>query len=111
MKRKKRAKIHVKRGDTVKIISGNHKGFIGEVTKVLPGTSRVIVKNFNLKIKHVRPKQTEESGQIISFEAPIHSSNVQLYSTNNQISSRYKIAFDTFNNKCRELNKTGEIIK
>lgn len=111
MKRKRRLKTHVKKGDTVRIISGNYRGNIGKIIRVFPKTSQIIISNFNLKVKHVRPKQAEDSGQIISFEAPIHSSNVQLYSTNKQVSSRYKIIFDAQNNKYRKLNKTEEIIK
>lgn len=80
MKRKKRLKMHVKKGDTVQIISGYHKGKIGEIIKILPKTSQVIINNLNLKVKHVRPKQADDIGQIIKFEGPIHSSNVKLHS-------------------------------
>lgn len=104
-------KMHVKTGDTIQIISGSHKGQIGQISKVFPKTSQVIVKNLNLKIKHSRPNSKEESGKIINFEAPIHSSNVMLYSTKNKIRSRFIIKYNTDNKKCRSLLKTGEIIK
>lgn len=106
---KKKNKIHIKKGDTVQIISGSHKGKIGIINKVLIKTNQVIIQNLNLKIKHIKPNQQEESGKIINFEAPIHSSNVMLYSTQNNIRSRYKTLFNN-NDKTRVLNKTGEAI-
>lgn len=75
---KKKHKMHVKTGDMVKVISGSCKNQVGKIIKVLPKTSQVVIKDLNLKTKHVRPRQQEESGQVISFEAPIHSSNVTL---------------------------------
>lgn len=107
----KKLKMHVKTGDTVQIISGSHKGKIGKITKVLPKVSQIIVENLNLKVKHSRPSKTEESGKIINFEAPIHSSNAMLYSTRNKIRSRFNIKYDTNNKKHRLLQKTSEIIK
>lgn len=58
-------KMHVKIGDTVKIISGREKGKIGEITEIMKHNSTIIVKDINLKTKHVKSKQEEESGQII----------------------------------------------
>lgn len=111
MKKTKRFKMHVKKGDTVQIIAGKYKNKIGEIIQILPQTSKVIIKNLNIKIKHIKPKQGEEKGKIINFEAPIHSSNVKLYSIKMKTSSRYKIIFDENQIKYRKLNKTGEIIK
>jgi large subunit ribosomal protein L24 len=107
----KKSKIHVRKGDNVQIISGRYKGQTGIIIKVLKKTSHVIIKNLNLKIKHVRKNQEEESGKIINFEAPIHSSNVMLYSVKNKTRSRYNTKFNENNQKYRILNKTAEIIK
>ena len=104
-------KIHVKNGDTVKIISGKYRGQIGEITKILRKKNQVIIKNINLKTKHIRPNQKEESGQIINIEAPIHSSNVMLYSTETKTCSRYNNIYDENLKKYRQLKKTQEIIK
>jgi len=84
---------------------------MGKITKIISKTSKVIIENINLKTKHVKPNQKEESGQIINIEAPIHSSNVMLYSKENKICSRYKIVFNEQNKKYRQLNKTKEIVK
>ena len=107
---KKQNKIHVKTGDTVQIISGNHKGQTGKIIQVIPKTKKVIIKNLNLKVKHIRPNQEEESGKIINFEAPIDSSNVMLYSEKNKICSRYNITYTDNNQKCRILKKNQETI-
>nr|YP_009313959.1 Ribosomal protein L24 [Hommersandiophycus borowitzkae]SCW22213.1 Ribosomal protein L24 [Hommersandiophycus borowitzkae] len=80
--KQKKLKLHVKIGDTVKIIAGDYKGQIGEVTKTWAKKSKILVKDINMKTKHIRPQQEGESGQIMKKEAPIHSSNVMLYKNN-----------------------------
>lgn len=71
-------KLHVKVGDTVKIISGSNKNAIGEIIKINKKTSKLIIKGINYKFKHVKPKSENEIGEIKQFEAPIHHSNVTL---------------------------------
>jgi large subunit ribosomal protein L24 len=105
-----RYKMHVKKGDTVQIISGRDKGKVGEILQALPKTSKVIVKGVNVKTKHVKPQQEGETGQIVTFEAPIHSSNVMLYSTKQKVASRICYTFNSEGKKVRMLKKTGEII-
>lgn len=105
-----RYKMHVKKGDTVQVITGREKGKVGEVLKALPKTSQVIVKGVNVRTKHVKPKQEGESGQITTFEAPIHSSNVMLYSSKQKVASRVCYTFNADGRKVRMLKKTGEII-
>nr|YP_009314368.1 Ribosomal protein L24 [Liagora harveyana]SCW22622.1 Ribosomal protein L24 [Liagora harveyana] len=85
-----RSKLHVKVGDTVKIISGDYKGQTGEIIKTFPKKQKVIVRNINMKTKHVRPTQEGQSGQIIKEEAPLASSNVMLYDKDQKIASRYR---------------------
>lgn len=57
--------MHVKIGDTVKVISGRDKGKISEVTMVFKHNSKIMVKDVNLKTKHVKKKSEDEQGQII----------------------------------------------
>nr|UAT97854.1 ribosomal protein L24 [Ahnfeltia fastigiata] len=104
-------KIHVRKGDIIKVISGSYKGKISEVLQVFPKMGKVLVKDINMKTKHSRPKQEGDTGKIIRFESPIHSSNVMLYSTNNKIASRYSVSLNKNNIKQKVLKKTGEIIK
>jgi large subunit ribosomal protein L24 len=72
----KKQKMHVKIGDTVKIISGFSKNETGEVVKINRNTGTLIVKGINFKFKHVKPNTENEIGEIKQFEAPIHHSNV-----------------------------------
>jgi large subunit ribosomal protein L24 len=102
--------MHVKKGDTVQVIAGKDKAKIGEILAVFPKTSQVIVKGVNIKTKHVKPQQQGESGQIVTQEGPIHSSNVMLYSTKQNVASRICYTFDKDGRKQRMLKKTGEVI-
>lgn len=73
--------MKIKKGDTVEVIGGRDKGMRGEVIRVLPIVSRVIVQGVNIRKKHQR--QVQAGGRtmtpgIIQFEAPLHISNVML---------------------------------
>ncbi|WP_458647282.1 50S ribosomal protein L24 [Sivoneniella epilithica] len=105
-----RYKMHVKKGDTVQVISGKDKGKIGEILQTLQKESKVLVKGVNFRTKHVKPQQEGESGQIVTSEAPIHSSNVMIYSEKQKVASRICYSFDADGRKVRMLKKTGEII-
>ncbi|MBK8461635.1 MAG: 50S ribosomal protein L24 [Nigerium sp.] len=72
--------MHVKKGDTVKVIAGDDKGAVGEIIAVFPKENRVIVEGVNLVKKHrpANPQAGQNSGGIIETEAPIHASNVAL---------------------------------
>ena len=70
--------MKIRKGDNVKVLSGNDKGKTGEVLEVIPKTQKIIVKGINVRKKHVKArKQGEESG-IISVECAIHSSKVNV---------------------------------
>lgn len=105
-----RYRMHVKKGDTVQVIAGKDKGKIGEILTTLPKKSAVIVKGVNIQTKHVKPRQEGESGQIVTIEAPIHSSNVMLYSEKQKVASRVCYTINADGRKVRMLKKTGEII-
>lgn len=105
-----RYKMHVKKGDTVQVISGKDKGKVGEVLQTLQKESKILVKGVNFRTKHVKPQQEGETGQIATSEAPIHSSNVMLYSEKQKLASRVCYSFDADGRKVRMLKKTGEII-
>ena len=76
---KKNEKMHVKKGDTVVVISGKYKGVKGKVLKSFPAKQRVIVEKVNFIKKHTKPTQQNQQGGIIEKEAPIHVSNVKLF--------------------------------
>ncbi len=70
-------KFHVKRGDTVQVISGNHKGATGKVIQILPKKQQVLVEGVRLIKKSVRKSQEYPQGAIIEREGPINISNVK----------------------------------
>ena len=102
--------MHVKTGDTVQVISGREKGKVGEVLQAIPKTSQVVVKGVNIRTKHVKPQQEGESGQITTYEAPVHSSNVMLYSSKEKVASRVCYTVNDEGRKVRMLKKTGEVL-
>ncbi len=81
-------KIKIKKGNTVKILSGNDKGKSGEVIKLFPKNFSAIIKGMNLKKKHQKPTK-EKKGGIITMEKPINISNLVL--ENNKIKPNVKI--------------------
>lgn len=73
----KQKKLHVKKGDYVRVIAGNEKGKEGKVLVVFPEKERVIVEGVNVRIRHTKPNQTYPQGGRIEQSLPIHVSNVQ----------------------------------
>jgi large subunit ribosomal protein L24 len=77
-------KLHVVKGDKVKVIAGKDKGTVGEVIAVFPGRSKVTVSGVNIVKRHLRDTSAQPQsrattkGGIVASEAPIHASNVQL---------------------------------
>jgi large subunit ribosomal protein L24 len=68
--------LHVKKGDIVEIVTGDHKGATGRVLRVIPGKNCVVVQGHNIAKKHVRPSRKNPQGGRINVERPIHISNV-----------------------------------
>ena len=77
-------KLHVVKGDRVKVIAGKDKGLVGEVIAVYPERHKVTVAGVNIVKRHLRDSSAQPQGRqttkggIVSSEAPIHASNVQL---------------------------------
>ena len=105
-----RQRMHVRKGDTVQVITGSDKGKVGEVLAVDYKKSQVIVEGINIRTKHVKPQQEGESGQIVTSEGPVHSSNVMLYSEKEKVASRVCYTFTEDGRKVRMLKKTGEVL-
>lgn len=103
-------KLHIKKGDTVYVNAGNSKGKTGKVLSVDPSKDRAIVEGINLVKKHTKPNAKNPQGGIISQEAPIHVSNLQLIdpASNKPTRVGYKMDGDK---KIRYAKKSGEEIK
>jgi large subunit ribosomal protein L24 len=77
-KKPKKPKFHVRRGDTVKVITGDDKGKEGKILEVITDRARVVVEGVAMVKKHVRRSQEHPEGGIIERESSIHISNVKL---------------------------------
>ena len=73
------SKVHVRRDDTVIVISGDDKGVKGKVLQVSPEEGKVIVEGANMVSKHQKPRRQGESGGILKVEAAMYASKVQIY--------------------------------
>jgi large subunit ribosomal protein L24 len=71
-------KLHVKKGDTVTVLSGVDKGKSGKVTHAYPKLGMVVVEGISMRTKHQKPRRAGQAGQIIQKQHPIHASKVAL---------------------------------
>lgn len=102
-------KLKVKKGDTVIVLAGKNKGTQGEILKVLPTESKVVVKGVNVVAKNVKPSQTKPDGGIERKEMPIHVSNVALADPKTGKATR--VGYQTTDGvKTRVARKSGEQI-
>ena len=81
---------HIKKGDIVEIIAGDHRGATGRVLRVIPGKQRVVVQGHNIAKKHVRPSRKNPQGGRVNVEQPIHMSNVLPVSPKSSRGSRVR---------------------
>lgn len=100
---------HVKKGDTVEIICGDHKGSTGKIMKITPDGKRVVVEGLNLAYKHVRPSQQNPQGGRIRVEQPIHMSNVLPLNPKSSKGSRVRFEIDENGVKKRVATDGSEI--
>lgn len=104
------SKLHVKKGDTVLVLSGNDKGKQGKVMSVDPEKNRAIVEGVRIISKHTRPNAEHPQGGIIKQEAPIHISNLMVVGNDGK-PTRIGRKKDENGKSVRYSKKTGEIIK
>lgn len=103
-------KHKINKGDRVRVIRGNHRDSEGTVLRVLKDSDRVVVEGVNLRKKHQRPTPNDPDGGIISFEAPMHISNVMLLDPATGEPSRVRIQIDPDGTKERISVKSGNSI-
>jgi large subunit ribosomal protein L24 len=103
-------KMHVRKGDRVRVIRGAFAGREGTVKQAMPAENRVVVEGVNLRKRHTRPSNTNPEGGIISFEAPIHASNVMLIDPSNDEPTRTRRRADSAGRKERISVKSGNSI-
>src|SRR5919107_6264288 len=105
-----RQSLHVRRGDTVKVLRGDDKGATGKVLKVFTKTGRVLVEGINIVKKHRRARRPEEQSGIIEMPAPIAASNVMLLDPKTGAPTRTRARVDADGTKERVSAKSGEPI-
>ncbi len=104
----KMTKLKIKSGDTVKVITGDHKGSEGKVLKVLTDKNKAIVEGVNLVKKHTKPSAQNPQGGIVEKEAPIQISNLSLLTASGETTRvGYKVEGDK---KVRFSKKSNEVI-
>jgi large subunit ribosomal protein L24 len=104
-------KLHVKKGDTVVVISGNSRGSEGKVLEVVREKDRAIVEGVNLVSKHTKPNAKHPQGGIIKQEASIHVSNLMLKDPKTGKPTRIGRKLDKNGKLVRYSKKSGEEIK
>ena len=107
-------KLHIRTGDTVKVIAGNAKHAnpnTGKVLVVFPHKQRAIVEGLNMVTKHVKPSAANPEGGIERKEAPIHISNLMLVDPATGEATRVGRKQDENGKLRRYSKKTGEFIK
>jgi large subunit ribosomal protein L24 len=101
--------LHVKKGDLVEIIAGDHKGATGRILRVMPDKNSVIVQGHNIVKKHVRPSRKNPQGGRISIEQPIHISNVLPVSPKSSKGSKVRFQVEKDGSKKRLVANSVEI--
>lgn len=104
------AKLHIKKGDTVKVIAGNEKGSQGKVLVVYPEKLRALVEGVNMVSKHTKPNAANPQGGILKKEAPLHISNLMVIDGKGN-PTRIGRKRDEKGKLVRISKKTGEVIK
>ncbi|MBU0552696.1 50S ribosomal protein L24 [Myxococcota bacterium] len=124
--------MHIRQGDKVQVIAGKEKGKVGRVLRIDHKRNRVVVESINIVKRHQKPTAIDPEGGIIEKEAPLHVSNVLLYSeelergvrvsyrfvgANGEHHESRNAALATFSDKparvakVRVCKRTGEVFK
>jgi large subunit ribosomal protein L24 len=105
-----RVKLHVSKGDTVRVVRGDDKGKEGKIIRVYPKTGRVLVEGVNIVKKHRRARTADEQSGIMDMPAPIHASNVMLLDPKSGEPTRTRKQIDEDGTKERIAVKSGEAL-
>ena len=105
-----RVKLHVTKGDTVRVVRGDDKGKEGKIIRVHSKTGRVTIEGINIVKRHRKARRAEEQSGIIDFPAPIHASNVMLLDPKSGDPTRTRRRIDEDGTKERLAVKSGEAI-
>jgi len=107
----KQPKLHIRKGDTVKVIAGDDKGKTGKVLEVILDKRRALVEGVNIHTKHTKPSAGKPEGGITRVEAPVHISNLALVDPATGQTTRIGRKLNEKGKLQRYSKKTGEFIK
>lgn len=105
-----RQKMHVAKGDSVRVMRGEDAGKEGKVLRVYPKTGRIVIEGVNIVKRHRKARRADEQSAIIDFPAPIHASNVMLLDPKSGDPTRTRARIDEDGTKERVSVKSGEPI-
>ncbi|MFI5220978.1 MAG: 50S ribosomal protein L24 [Bacteroidia bacterium] len=108
-KHNKQAKLHIKKGDMVQVITGDDKGKKGRVIEIFNEKKRVMVEGINIVSRHTKPNAKNQQGGIVKKEAPVHISNLMLLDKTGA-PTRIGRKLNEAGKLVRFAKKTGEII-
>jgi large subunit ribosomal protein L24 len=100
--------MKLRKGDTVRVITGKDKGREGIVERVLPSQDKVLVSGVNTASKHAKPRRANDKAGIIDRDMPIHASNVMLVHKGKAVRVGYRI--DKNGKKVRVARPSGDVI-
>ncbi|HNW99416.1 MAG TPA: 50S ribosomal protein L24 [Bacteroidales bacterium] len=103
-------KLHIKKGDIVRVIAGDSKGQEGKVLSVLVDKNKAIVEGINMVSKHTKPNAKNSKGGIVKKESPVHISNLMVIDNTGK-PARIGRKEDSKGNIVRYSKKSGEVIK
>ena len=103
----RKSRSNIVKGDRVRVIRGNFRDMEGAVLSVIPAKERVVVEGVNMRKRHERPSEANPEGGIITFEAPIHVSNVMLVDIAEGQASRVRVRQEADGTKERIAVKTA----
>lgn len=107
----KNIKLHIRKGDTVRVLSGRDRGKEGEVMVVMPKEGKAIVQGINMVSKHTKPNQQNPNGGILQQEAPIYVSKLMLIDPKTKQPTRVgRVKNENGKGWVRVSKKSGEII-
>jgi large subunit ribosomal protein L24 len=105
-----RVKLHVTKGDTVRVMRGDDKGKEGKIVRVYPKTGRITIEGVNIVKKHRKARRENEQSGIIDMPAPVHASNVMLIDPKSGAPTRVRARIDEDGTKERISVKSGDAI-
>jgi large subunit ribosomal protein L24 len=106
----KQPKLHVKKGDTVKVIAGDDKGKSGKVLEIIIEKNRAIVEGINIVTKHMKPSAGKPEGGIKKTEASINISNLMVVDPASGVATRVGRKPNDKGKLQRYAKKTGKFI-